>query len=124
MTTPQAPRAGRSAPRVPFAACARRLLLDRAQGAQRRAERLTALEYRLEQVAVLLDPRQRLAHAEVAGPHLLAELLPAERRRHRRPRLRPHRVGGRDRLPVPVLAMVDEDASPLLLEPLGRDEPR
>ena len=66
---------------------------------------------------------ERLPPAEVARPHLLAELLPAQRRRDRRPRLRPHRVGGRDRLAVPVLAMVDEHAAPLLLEPLGRHEP-
>ena len=61
---------------------------------------------------------------EVARPHLLAELLPAQRRRDRRPRLRPHRVGGGDRLAVAVLTMVDEHAATLLLEPFGRHEPR
>ena len=36
------------------------------------------------------------------------------------PRLRPHRVDRRDRLAVAVLAVVDEHARPLLLQPLGR----
>ena len=89
-----------------------------------RAERLAATQHRLEEVAVPLDPFERLAPAEVPRPHLLAELLPAQRRRDRRARLRPHRVGRRDRLAVPVLAVVDEDAAPLLLQPLRRHEAR
>ena len=71
---------------------------------------------------MLLHPLQRLAPAEVARAHLLAELLPAQRRGHRRARLRPDGVGGGDRLPVPVLAVVDEDAPALLLQPLGGHE--
>ena len=39
------------------------------------------------------------------------------------PGLRPHRVDGRDRLPLAVLVRVDQHAAPLRLRPLGRDEP-
>ena len=81
-------------------------------------------QHRLEQVAVLVHARERLAHAEVARPHLLAELLPAQRRRDRRARLWPHRVRRGDRLAVPVLPVVDEHAAALLLQPLRRHEPR
>src|SRR4029453_9159303 len=76
----------------------------------------------LEQVAVPFDTLERLSHPEVPRPHLLAELLPAERRRDRRARLRSHRVDGRDRFAVAVLPMVDEHATPLALQPLRRHE--
>src|SRR6266576_5702894 len=98
-----------------FAGALRLLAIDRPQLAQGRAERLAVLEHRLEQVAVLLQPQQYLPHAEVARPHLLAELLPPQRRRDRRAALRPHGVHGGDRLPVSVLPVVDEHASALLL---------
>src|SRR5437764_142660 len=94
------------------------------QRAQGRPERLAALEHRLEQVAVLVDALQRLAHPEVARPHLFAELLPAQRRRDRRTGLWPHRVRGRDRLAVSVLAVVDQNSPSLLLQPLRRHETR
>ena len=40
-----------------------------------------------------------------------------------RARMRPHRVGRRDRLALAVLVRVDQDAAPLRLRPLGRDQP-
>ena len=51
------------------------------------------------------------------------DLVPAQRRRDRRARVRPHRVDRRDRLPLAVLVRVDQDAAPLRLRPLGRDQP-
>src|SRR4029077_17180680 len=60
--------------------------------------------------------------AEVAGAHLLAELLPAERRRDGSARLRPDGGHGGDRLPMSVLSVVDEHAAALLLQPLGGQE--
>src|SRR5438094_1598790 len=90
-----------------------------AQLAKSRAERLAAPQNRLEQVAVPLHTLQRFPPAEVARTHLLAELLPVKRHGHGRARLRPHVVGGRDRLPVSVLAVVDQDAAALLLQPFG-----
>src|SRR5436190_1702070 len=59
-------------------------------------------------------------HRELPRHDVLGELLPAEGRRHRRSGLRPHRIDGCDRLPPPVLPVVDEDARPLLLQPFGR----
>src|SRR5690349_19367120 len=50
----------------------------RTQLPQRRAERLPAPQDGSVEVAVPLDPPQRLPHPEVARPHLLAELLPAQ----------------------------------------------
>ena len=91
-----------------------------AQLAQRGRQRLAAAQHRLEEVAVPLDPLERDRHREVARPDVLGQLLPAQRRRHGRARLRPHRVDRRDRLAVPVLAVVDEHARALLLQPLGR----
>src|SRR5262249_41525527 len=95
-----------------------------AQAAERLREALASLQCRLEQVAAPIDPLTRLAHAEVARTDLLAELFPAERHRDRRARLRAHGVGRRDRLAVPVLAVVDEHATPLLLQPFRGDEAR
>src|SRR5829696_243208 len=70
----------------------------RAKLPEYRAERLPAAQRRLEQVAVPFDTLERLAHPEVPRPHLLAELLPAKRHRHRRARLGSDGVRGRDRL--------------------------
>src|SRR4051812_28663744 len=89
------------------------------QGSKRRPERLPAAQHGLEEIAVALDPLQRLTHPEVAGPNLLAEILPPQRRRDGRTRFRANRVDRRDRLAVTVLAVVDEHAAPLLLQPLG-----
>src|SRR5580765_3367456 len=87
---------------------------------QRRPERLLGVQDGLEEVTVLGDTLQCDLHREVARADLLRQLLPAQRRRHGRTRLRPHRVRRRDRLAVPVLAVVDEHAGALLLQPLGR----
>ena len=57
------------------------------------------------------------------GSRPLVHLVPAQRRRDRRARLRPHRVDRRDRLPLAVLVRVDQHAAALRLRPLGRDEP-
>ena len=54
---------------------------------------------RVEQVAALLDPLERLADPEAARRQVLRQLVPAKRRRDRRARLRPHRVDRGDRLP-------------------------
>src|SRR5919108_6018449 len=89
-----------------------------AQLTERLRDALASLQHRFEEVAVALDSLERLAHAEVARPYLLAELLPAQRRRDRCPWFRAHRVGGGDRLAVPVLAMVYEHTAALLLQPL------
>src|SRR5262249_57020201 len=76
------------------------------------------------QVAVLRDSVERLAPAEVARSHLLRQFLPPERCRNRRARLRPDRVDRGDGLPMAILAVVHENSTALLLEPLGRHEPR
>src|SRR5436190_16451797 len=93
-----------------------------AQTFQRRAERLATAQHGLEELAVLLHPLEGFAASEVGRPDAVGQLLPPERRRYRCSVLRPHRVHRRDRLAVPVLPVVDEDASPLLLQPLRRDE--
>ena len=72
---------------------------------------------------MLLDPLERLAHPEAARRQILRQLVPAQRRRDRRARLRPHRVDRRDRLPARVLTVVDEHPLALALQPLGRDQP-
>src|SRR5580765_5922070 len=102
-----------------------RLLLARLGGtepAKRRPQSLAAPKDRLEQIAVLRDPVEGLAAAEIARSHSLRQLLPAQRRRDRRARLRTHRVNRGDRLAVSVLAVIDEHAAPLLLQPLCRHE--
>src|SRR5207302_4603487 len=119
---PRAPPAPARSPRPARSDRSQSRLPSLAQRAKSRPERLPALEHRLEEVAVLLDPVECLAPPEVPRPHLLAELLPLQRRRHGRARFRPHRVGRRNRLAVAVLAVVDEHAAALLLEPLGRHE--
>src|SRR6187402_28752 len=93
-----------------------RLVASSPQGTR---ERLTAAEHRLEEVAVLLDALERLAHAEATRRHVLRELVPAKRRRDRSAGLRPHGVDRRDRLPSRVLPVVDEYALALALQPFG-----
>ena len=115
--TPAAPPAAVAAAREPLVGLA---LAQRLKGT---SECLAAGEHRLEEVAVLLDSLERLAHPEAARRHVLGQLIPAERRRDRRARLRPHRVDRGDRLPPRVLAVVDEHALALVLQPFGRDEP-
>ena len=55
---------------------------------------------------------------------LVVDLVPAQRRRDRRVRLRPHGVDGSDRLALAVLVRVDQDAAPARLRPFGRRELR
>src|ERR671913_1422203 len=88
-----------------------------------RSERLAAREHGAEQVAVPFDPLERLAHSQPTRRHVLRQLVPPQRRRDRRARLRPHRVDRGDRLSPRVLAVVDEDALALVLQPFGRDQP-
>src|SRR5918993_1647898 len=90
---------------------------------QGRSERLAAREHGAEQVPVPFDPLERLAHSEPTRRHVLRQLVPPQRRRDRRARLRPHRVDRGDRLSPRVLAVVDEDALALVLQPFGRDQP-
>src|SRR4249919_3143843 len=80
-----------SRPRAPFepAITSRGLL---AQLTKRPRDALASLQHRSEEVAVPLDPLQRLSDAEVSWPYFLAELLPVQRRRHRCPWLRAHGV--------------------------------
>ena len=87
------------------------------------AERLLRGQHALEEVAVLRDPLEHGVHRERGGIERLVHLVPAQRRRDGRARLRPHRVGRRDRLPLAVLVRVDQDAAPLRLRPLGRRQP-
>ena len=61
--------------------------------------------------------------SESLGRDVLGELLPAQRGRDGRAGLRPHRVDARDRLPPAVLALIEEDAAPLLLQPLASSPP-
>src|SRR6266478_6590382 len=61
------------------------LLLVRTRGTE-------TSKHRLEQITVLRDPVEGLATAEIARPHSLRQLLPAQRRRDRRPRLRSYGV--------------------------------
>src|SRR5262245_49727871 len=105
--------------------CARRD--DRAADAlgqllQGACECLAACEHGLEQVAVPVDPCERLAHPEATRRDVLRELVPAKRRRDRCARLRAYRVDGGDRLPPRVLTVVDEHALALALQPFGRDQ--
>ena len=109
---------GRPPPRTSLRASPVALAPERAQ---RRPERLAAAQHRLVQVAVLLDALERDRHREVARADRVGQLLPAERRRDGRAGLRAHGVDRRDRLAVAVLAVVDEHALALLLQPLGRD---
>ncbi len=66
--------------------------------------------------------RSTASIVNLPGSSRVRQLLPAERRRDRRALLRPHRVGGRDRLAGAVLVVVDEDADALALQPLRRDD--
>src|SRR5215217_5128632 len=96
-----------------------RLDVDLAQLLQSRAQCLAAGEHGLEQVTPLLDPIARLAHPETARGQVLCQLLPAKWCRDRCARLRPDGVDGGDRLPARVLAVVDEHALTLVLQPFG-----
>src|SRR5262249_39379384 len=91
---------------------------------ERRTKGLAALQDRLEQVAALRHSVERPAPAEGARSHLLPHVLPPPRCRNRRARLRPDRVDRGDGLPMAILAVVHENSTALLLEPLGRHEPR
>ena len=73
------------------------------------------------EIAHRREPRRHRGQGEVRGIGRL-ELVPRQRRRYPRIRLRPHRVDRCDRLPARVLAMVHEDPLPLALQPLGGDQ--
>src|SRR5438270_9248325 len=118
-----APTSARTKTRANARRTPRTLRDETGQLSRRGTERARVLEHRREQVAVPLDALEDGLHAEVTRPHVLRQLVPAQRRRHRSTRLRPHRVDRRDGLPPAVLAMVDEHAGSLLLQPLGRDLP-
>ena len=64
------------------------------------------------------------AHRERRRIELGHDLVPAERRRDRRARMRPHRVRRGDRLALAVLVRVDQDAAAARLRPLRRRELR
>jgi hypothetical protein len=70
-------------------------------------------------IADLREPRRDRGNGEVLRRHR-GQFLPGERGRDRRPRLRPHAVGGGDRAVAGVLVVVDEDPlAALLLPPFG-----
>src|SRR5579872_3245243 len=83
-----------------------RLRDEAGQAAGRRTEGPRVLEHGRKQVAELLDPAEHDVHRVVARAHVLRQLVPVQRRRHRRAGLRPHRVDGGDRLAPTVLAVV------------------
>src|SRR5207302_1993916 len=76
--------------------------------AQSPIEALPGLENSPEQVAVLVDALPDDIHRERRRVEPALHLLPAKGRRHGRPRSRPHRVDGGDRLALTVLIGVDE----------------
>ncbi len=61
---------------------------------------------------------------KASGSRPGADLVPAQRRRHRSTRAGTHGVDARRRLAGAVLVRVDEHAAALALRPLGRDEAR
>src|ERR1044072_6043337 len=73
-------------------------------------EPLLLLQHGLEEVALTLDAAEHVPDMEVRGLDLLPlDLLPFERRRDGRARLRPHRVRRDDRLAARVLHVIDVD---------------
>jgi hypothetical protein len=90
--------------------------------AQRRAERLPPVQHGLEEIALAPHALEDGIHRERCEIELRRQLSPAQGRGDRRPRPRPGGVRGCDRLPPPVLPVIDEDAAPLLLQPLGRQQ--
>ena len=82
------------------------------------------VEHRLEEIPEAFGARSSATAIVNSRGRTPASARPSERRRDGRARLRPHGVDGRDRLPPAVLAVVDEDAGALLLQPLRRDEAR
>src|SRR5579885_3602762 len=77
----------------------------------------------LVEVAAPLDALEHGGHREPRRLDVV-DLVPLERRRDRRARMRPDRVDRRDRLPLAVLVRVDQDATPPRLRPLRRRELR
>src|ERR1700752_1465674 len=61
------------------------------EAAEGRTARLTAAEHGLEGGAPLVAPPEPRRHRELAGVEPRRHLLPAQRRRHGRALLRPHR---------------------------------
>src|SRR4029078_3740730 len=86
---------------------------------QRGAERLPTGERRREQVAVRGNALERDRHREPLGTDILGQLVPAQRRRDRRGRLRAHGIDGGKRLAVTVLPGVEKDGLTRALQPLG-----
>src|SRR5512132_3211136 len=111
------PRASRTTSRLGIS----RISLAPRQRAQR-ARAAAAPPAPCEEVAVLRATVEHDAHRELARLDALAQLIPAERRREGRARLRTHRIGGGDGLSPPVLTVIDEHPFALALQPLGRDE--